>query len=134
VLMGDIHNTSGPGIAELEFHFVAFVAVLLAMIEVLEYRVFDEVGDAVAVRAVFPDQRDDPTRCVRYASMVVRSLPEPPAPAADAGAAALRKREVGTPDQRAVTKYPDAIGCAQESPTDTAKARSQSCCNAGVIR
>jgi len=134
VLMGDIHNAGGPGIAELEFHVIAFVTVLLAVIEMFEYRVFDEVGNTVAVRAVFPDQRDDPARCVRYAAMIVRSLPEPPAPAADAGAAALLKREVGTPDQRAVTEYPDAIGCAQESPTDTAKARSQSSCSAGVIR
>ena len=132
--MGDIYNAGGPGIAELEFHIVAFVTVLLAVIEVFEYRVFDEVGNTVAVRPVFPDQRDDPARCVRHAAMIVRSLPEPPAPATDAGAAALRKRKVGPPDQRAVTEYPDAIGFTQESPTDTAKARSQSCCSAGVIR
>jgi len=98
-----------PGF-EGDIHGNAFVAVLLAMIQVFEHLGFDQEGAAAALLARRLHQRHHPARVVLQAAMVVRALPETPRPAGDVARPALEKGEILLPDQRAVAEDPGGLG------------------------
>ncbi len=89
------------------------IAVLLAHIQMLEYRRRHPVRHARAHRARALHQRQHPARPLRRAAMIVGALPEPPRPALDAGGPALQKRKVRLENQRAVAEQPDIGPAAQ---------------------
>lgn len=101
VLVGNV-NHAGHGtrlVEQVDAGAETLVAILLAVIEVLEHGVIDPIGNAKAGRARCRHQRHYPAGRFRCPPMIVRALPEAPLPAADAGQFALQEGKVDLVDK-----------------------------------
>lgn len=101
VLVGNV-NHAGHGtrlVEQVDAGAETLVAILFAVIKVLEYDVIDEVGHAKAGRARCRHQCHYPTGRFRCAPMIVRALPETPLPAADVGQFALQEGKIDLIDK-----------------------------------
>ena len=101
-----VSHPIGNTIGETDFNVLTRVAVLLAVIQMREYRGLYEERPAVTKLARGLDQRNDAPRSMCYAAVIVRSLPEAPAPAFDVRRPAIAVRKVLPPDQRSITENP----------------------------
>src|SRR5699024_2528727 len=108
VIGGDVEVAGhcSRAVEQADLHAVTLVAVLLAMIEMLEDPVFNAVGHAAADLAGSRHQSYYPARRVGRSPVVVRALPEASRPSRDFCRLALQPGKIHLVDQRTVAKNP----------------------------
>ena len=109
-------SDSGCGRAIVEGHLGsdAQVTVFLTLVELFENRHFDTERQPTADCVWFFDQGDYAPGIFRCTAVIVRTLPETPAPAADSGRFRFLVGKIDQVDQRAIAKQPDFVVIAEQ--------------------